>query len=383
MSYELSIVMPCLNEADTLETCIKKATACLVENNIQGEIIIADNGSTDGSQEIAVRNGARVVNVQKKGYGSALQGGIEEAQGKYIIMGDADDSYDFLNLYPFVKKLREGYDLVMGNRFKGGVKKGAMPFLHRYLGNPVLSFIGRLFFSSDIGDFHCGLRGFSKEAYVKMRLTTEGMEFASEIVVKANLLKLKVTEVPTTLSPDGRTRKPHLRTWRDGWRHLRFLLIYSPTWLFLYPGLIFFVVGLICSVILIIKPVTIGRVTFDIHTLLFMATLSVVGIQFVCFYGLTKIFAVSNNLLPKSNRYDKIYKFLTLERGLLIGSVLIILGVALSILGLDVWAKTAFSALQASKTFRIVIPATISIITGVQIVLFSFYFSILGLEKKS
>lgn len=382
MNYELSVVMPCLNEADTLETCIKKAKSCLEKYAIQGEIIIADNGSTDGSQEIAVRNGARVVNVKQKGYGSALKGGINEALGKYIIMGDADDSYDFLNLYPFIEKLREGYDLVMGNRFKGGVKKGAMPFLHRYIGNPVLSFVGRLFFSSDIGDFHCGLRGFTKEAFIKMRLTTEGMEFASEIVVKANLLNLKIAEVPTTLSPDGRTRKPHLRTWRDGWRHLRFLLIYSPRWLFLFPGITFIVIGLISSIILIIKPVSIGRFTFDIHTLLFMSTLIVVGIQFVCFYGLTKIFAVSNSLLPKSNRYDKIYKILTLERGLIIGFLLILLGLGLSILGFDIWAKTAFSSLQASKTFRIIIPATISISIGVQIVLFSFYFSILGLEKE-
>ena len=235
---ELSIVMPCLNEGETLETCIRKAQQSLADMNIVGEVVIADNGSTDDSQEIACRAGAVLVHVSTKGYGAALTGGIAAARGKFIIIGDADDSYDFTRLGPFVEKLRQGYDLVMGNRFKGGIAPNAMPPLHRYLGNPVLTAIGRLFFHSPSGDFHCGLRGFRKEAALKMNLRTSGMEFASEMVVKATLHKMKIAEVPTTLSPDGRSRPPHLRSWRDGWRHLRFLLLYSPRWLFLYPGLI-------------------------------------------------------------------------------------------------------------------------------------------------
>ena len=241
---ELSIVMPCLNEAETLEVCIKKAQNSLRENQLAGEVIIADNGSTDGSQAIAERLGARVVPVDRKGYGSALLGGIAAARGRFIIMGDADDSYEFTNLMPFVAKLREGFELVMGNRFKGGIKPGAMPPLHRYLGNPVLTGIGRLFFGCPAGDFHCGLRGFSKAAIDRLNLQTTGMEFASEMVVKGSLQGLRITEVPTTLSPDGRSRPPHLRSWRDGWRHLRFMLVYSPRWLFLYPGLLLMLVGL-------------------------------------------------------------------------------------------------------------------------------------------
>lgn len=238
-TIELSIVMPCLNEEETLAVCIDKAKQFLLESKIVGEIIIADNGSTDNSLEIARQKNARIIHVEAKGYGNALKSGIAAALGKYVIMGDSDDSYDFYALAPFVEKLREGYDLVMGNRFKGGIMKGAMPFKNRYLGNPVLSFVGRLFFSIKIGDFHCGLRGFSKEAVQKMDLRTTGMEFASEMVVKASLHKMKITEVPTILHPDGRSRPPHLKPWRDGWRHLRFLLLYSPAWLFLYPGVFF------------------------------------------------------------------------------------------------------------------------------------------------
>ena len=244
MNKDLSVVMPCLNEAETLAVCIKKANTFFDTNSINGEVIIADNGSTDGSQDIALNLGARVISIPQKGYGNALKGGFENASGTYIIMGDADDSYDFSNLSPFVEKLKEGNDLVIGNRFKGGIKKGAMPFLHKYLGNPVLSFLGRLFFKSSIGDFHCGLRGFSKEAYGKMQLTTSGMEFASEMIVKSHLLNLKIAEVPIILYPDGRSRKPHLKTWSDGWRHLRFMLLYSPKWLFLLPGMAYDVIGL-------------------------------------------------------------------------------------------------------------------------------------------
>ncbi|MEJ2153150.1 MAG: glycosyltransferase family 2 protein, partial [Gemmatimonadota bacterium] len=252
---ELTILMPCLNEAETLGVCIKKASGYLTSRRIEGEVLIADNGSTDGSREIAEDLGARVIAVEEQGYGNALIAGIEEAQGRYVIMGDADDSYDFANLDPFVDRLRCGFELVMGNRFKGGIEKGAMPFLNRYLGNPVLSFVGRLFFGSRTGDFHCGLRGFDKNAIQRLGLNSGGMEFASEMVVKATLQNLTISEVPTTLSPDGRTRSPHLRRWRDGWRHLRFLLLFSPEWLFLYPGLFFMGLGLFSMINILMRPV--------------------------------------------------------------------------------------------------------------------------------
>ncbi|HUJ71047.1 MAG TPA: glycosyltransferase family 2 protein, partial [Verrucomicrobiae bacterium] len=290
-NVELSIVMPCLNEAETLATCIQKAQQWLAANHVEGEVVVADNGSTDGSREIAARLGAHVEPIATRGYGSALQGGIQAAKGRFIIMGDADDSYDFGNLQPFLDKLREGYELVMGNRFLGGIEPGAMPPLHRYLGNPVLTGIGRLFFRSPCRDFHCGLRGFNREAILKLDLRTTGMEFASEMVVKATLNKLKVTEVPTTLSPDGRSRPPHLRSWRDGWRHLRFLLLYSPRWLFLYPGFGVMLVGLLGGLWLLRGPLTVGNVGFDVQTLLYCAAAVIIGFQAVVFAVFTKIFA--------------------------------------------------------------------------------------------
>lgn len=381
MNIELSVVMPCLNEAETLAVCIKRAKGFFERENINGEVIIADNGSTDGSQQIAVDLNATVVNVPQKGYGSALRGGIEAANGKFIIMGDADDSYDFSNLMPYLSKLREGNDMVMGNRFKGGIKKGAMPFLHRYLGNPVLSFIGRLFFKSKIGDFHCGLRGFSKEAYYKMELKTSGMEFASEMIVKASLKDLKIAEVPTILSPDGRTRPPHLNTWRDGWRHLRFLVLYSPNWLFLIPGLLLMVFGLITSSFLISGPVSIGRVNFGVHTLLFTSGFVLIGFQFILFYGLTKVFTVENELLPKSNKYDRLFKFINLEKGLVVGLLLVIAGIVLSFLAYSDWQALRFGDIENTSMFRTVIPAVTLMLLGIQVILFSLFFSILGLKK--
>lgn len=383
MSLELSVVMPCLNEAETLALCIKKAQGFFAKYDINGEVVIADNGSTDGSQDIAKSLNARVIHVEAKGYGNALKGGIEEARGTYVIMGDADDSYDFENLQAYVDKLREGYDLVMGNRFKGGIKKGAMPFLHKYLGNPVLSFLGRLFFKINIGDFHCGLRGFKKEAFYKMNLQTTGMEFASEMIVKSKLNNLSIAEVPTILSPDGRTRPPHLNTWQDGWRHLRFLLLYSPNWLFLIPGLILLVFGFIGSVVLVIQPIQLNNITLDVHTLLYTATSIIIGFQFVLFYGLTKIYAVENNLLPKSNRYQKLFKFLNLEKGLIIGGLFVVLGIVLTVVSVSLWQATNFSNLEPTKLLRYVIPAIISLQLGTQIVLFSLFFSILGLKNAS
>lgn len=381
MKPEVSVVMPCLNEAETLAVCIEKAQRFFEREQIAGEVVIADNGSTDGSQDIARSHGARVVAVAEKGYGNALIGGITAAEGKYIIMGDADDSYDFSNLMPYVEKLRAGHDMVMGNRFKGGIKKGAMPFLHKYLGNPVLSFLGRLFFSARIGDFHCGLRGFSKDAFYRMELKTTGMEFASEMIVKASLKDMSIAEVPTVLSPDGRSRPPHLNTWRDGWRHLRFLLLYSPRWLFLIPGLALLVTGIVISSILVWGPVTLGGITFDVHTLLFTSAAALIGFQFLLFYGLTKVYTVENELLPKSKKYDSLFKIINLEKGLIAGVLLILMGLTLSIVAYANWESINFGDITNANILRMVIPAVTTMLLGVQVVLFSLFFSILGLRK--
>jgi glycosyltransferase involved in cell wall biosynthesis len=379
---ELSIVMPCLNEAGTLQTCIEKASRSLRECNIVGEIIVADNGSTDGSASIAARMGARVVRVEPRGYGSALMGGIAAARGKYIIMGDADDTYDFSNLGPLIGKLREGYDLVMGNRFKGGIKPGAMPPLHRYLGNPLLTGIGRLLFRSECGDFHCGLRGFNKAAIMKLDLRTSGMEFASEMVVKASLRKMRVTEVPTVLSPGGRTRPSHLRTWRDGWRHLRFLLLYSPRWLFLYPGAFLMALGLAIGLWLVPGPRVVGRVTFDVHTLLYAAIAVLIGFQAIIFAVFTKIFAISEGFLPEDPRLNRVFRFVTLEVGLVVGAALLLLGLAGSIYAFGAWGAGSFGPLEPSRTLRIIIPAITLLTLGCQVILSSFFLSILGLRRR-
>jgi len=381
-TLELSVVMPCLNEAETLETCIAKAQRALSELNIPGEIIVADNGSTDGSQAIAGRMGARVVNVETRGYGSALMGGITAANGKFIVMGDADDSYDFGELEPFVEKLRAGYDLVMGNRFKGGIQPGAMPALHRYLGNPVLTAIGRLFFHSPAGDFHCGLRGFRKASVMKMDLRTTGMEFASEMVVKATLGGMRIGEVPATLRPDGRSRRPHLRRWRDGWRHLRFLLLYSPRWLFLYPGLLMVLGGLVTGSWLLSGPIFIGRVGFDVQTLLYAAVAVVIGLQAMVFALFTKVFAISEGLLPEDPRINNLFRRISLERGIVAGILLVLAGLAGSIYAVSFWDERAFGPLDPSKTLRIIIPSITALIVGFQIILSSFFLSVLVLKRK-
>ncbi len=295
---ELTIVMPCLNEAETVATCVHKAVGFLAESGIDGEVVVADNGSTDGSQRLATDAGARVVPIAEKGYGNALMGGIAAARGTYVIMGDADDSYDFTSLMPFVTELRKGKDLVMGNRFKGGIDPGAMPKLHKYLGNPVLSFIGRLFFPSAIGDFHCGLRGFSRESALRLNLQATGMEFASEMVVKATLWGQDISEVPTTLKKDGRSRPPHLRSWRDGWRHLRFLLLFSPRWLFFLPGAFLFLLGLVAGAVVEAGPVSIGNVTFDVDTLVAASAMVVIGFQATLFWMFTRVYAGAEGFLP-------------------------------------------------------------------------------------
>ncbi|MEG4212703.1 glycosyltransferase family 2 protein [Microcoleus sp. S13_B4] len=381
-TLELSILMPCLNEAETLEICIEKAQKSLRELDIAGEVIIADNGSTDGSQDIATRMGARVVPVAAKGYGSALMGGIIAARGVYIIMGDADDSYNFSNLGFFVNKLREGFDLVMGNRFQGGIKPGAMPPLHKYLGNPVLTWVGRLFFASPVGDFHCGLRAFRRDSILKLDLQTTGMEFASEMVVKASVYKLRITEIPTVLSPDGRSRRPHLRTWRDGWRHLRFLLLYSPRWLFLYPGAALMIWGLIVSIWLLPGTQKIGSISFDVHTLLYGAIAIIIGFQAVTFAFFTKIFAISEKFLPEDPKLNKIFRYVTLETGLIVGVTLILIGIVGSFLSLTIWSKTAFGSLDPSKTLRLVIPSLTCLTVGLQMVLSSFFLSVLSLKRR-
>jgi len=379
---EVTIVMPCLNEAETLATCIRKAQACFYENGVRGEVVIADNGSTDGSQEIARALGARVVDVERKGYGSALQGGIAAARGRFIIMGDADDSYDFAAAFPIIERMRDGYDLVMGNRFAGGIREGAMPPLHRYLGNPVLSGIGRLFFHSPVRDFHCGLRGFTRDAYERMRLRTVGMEFASEMVVKATSLGMKITEVPVTLSPDGRSRPPHLRSWRDGWRHLRFLLMYSPRWLFLYPGIALMIAGVISGAIIVRGKPVLGGVGLDIDTLLYAAAAVMIGYQAILFAFFTKIFAIGAGLLPSDRRLSWLSSIATLELGLTLGFLLIAAGLAGSGWAVHLWNRAAFGALDPHRMLRLVIPSVTALTLGCETVLSSFFISILALSRR-
>ena len=378
---ELTILMPCLNEAKTLETCINKAKIFLMTNRIDGEILIADNGSTDGSQDIARNLGARVVDIPEKGYGAALIGGCNAALGKYVIMGDSDDSYNFLNLMPFLKKLREGYELVMGNRFKGGIEKGAMPPLHKYIGNPVLSFIGRVLYKSPIRDFHCGLRGYNKESIQKLNLHTTGMEYASEMVVQATLHKLKICEVPTTLKKDGRDRPPHLRSWSDGWRHLTFLLMHSPNWLFLYPGLLLFTVGLIFTIILTIRPIVIGSTTFSINTLLYSGMATVLGFQLILFFILTKKYAAKTNFIPIT-RFDKNLIKFTMNKGIFIGFILLLLGIIGAIVSLVIWSDTGYGNLIPEDMFRLTIPVLILVVCGIQLMFNSFFLGILEIKTR-
>ncbi len=381
-SLELTIVMPCLNEAETLAGCVEEALRALREQNLSGEVIVADNGSTDGSQEIATRLGARVVPVSEKGYGRALQGGIAAARGRFILMGDSDGSYDFTHASRFVEKLREGYDLVMGNRFLGGIQPGAMPWKNRYLGNPLLSGIGRLFFRCPIGDFHCGLRAFSRDAFNRLELRTAGMEFASEMVIKATLFGLRITEIPTTLRPDGRSRPPHLRPWRDGWRHLRFMLLFSPRWLFLQPGLALFFGGLLAGALLIRGPLRIGSIAFDVHTLIFAAMSVLIGFQAVTFAIFTKIFAINSGLLPADPRLARPLRWFNLERGLAFGAVLALAGLALSFHAVGVWSGHSFGNLAPGELLRLVIPGSGFIMLGCQVMLVSFLLSILDLPLQ-
>lgn len=380
---ELSIVMPCLNEAETLEICIVKAQSYLDRSGVVGEVLIADNGSTDGSQQIAIDNGARVVEVANKGYGSALMGGIEAARGTYVIMGDADDSYDFEHLDAFVDRLRSGDQLVMGNRFAGGIEPGAMPPLHKYLGNPVLSWIGRVLFPSHIRDFHCGLRGFSRDAILNLGLRTTGMEFASEIVVKSTLARIAVSEVPTTLKKDGRSRPPHLRSWHDGWRHLRFLLIFSPKWLFLYPGAIAFVAGILGSVALLFGPIRIGSVGFDVSSQVYLAVLALVGYQGIMFWLLTKLYGQREGFfLPRGRTFARLAERATVENSVLVGVILFIIGLVIAVAQLTVWANSGFGSLNPVETMRLAVPAALFMILGAQTIMSGMFMGILAVDIK-
>jgi glycosyltransferase involved in cell wall biosynthesis len=359
---ELTILMPCLNEARTLPECIAKAQRFLSQHQIAGEVLIADNGSTDGSQDLARSKGARVVDVPVRGYGAALSAGIHAARGRFVIMGDSDGSYDFSRLEGYVQCLRSGVDLVMGNRFSGGIAPGAMPPLHRYLGNPVLSFVGRLFFRIPIRDFHCGLRGFSRDAMLRLRLVTPGMEFASEMVAKAALARLRIEEVPTTLSPDGRDRPPHLRTWRDGWRHLRFLMLFCPRWLFLYPGLVLMMLGLGGFSLAAYSPSFVPR----IHSILYMAAATVLGAQMIQLAVLTKWMGILAGVVPPQRWLQRLEPFFKVENGLIAGMILIALGLLWSgRLAFD-WSAGGFGALDPTQTMRVAIPAVTLMLLGAQ-----------------
>jgi glycosyltransferase involved in cell wall biosynthesis len=385
-SVEVSIVMPCLNEADTLETCIRKAQRALREQNILGEIIVADNGSTDGSQAVAVRAGARIVHVEAKGYGNALMGGIAAARGKFIIMGDADDSYDFLEIPRFVEKLRAGYDLVQGCRLSSGGGKivpGAMPFLHRWWGNPMFSAMARHWFKADsIHDVYCGLRGFAKEFYERLNQRCTGMEFATEMIIKASLFRERITEVPITLYPDGRkSHAPHLKTFRDGWRTLRFFLMYSPRWLFVIPGMLLIIVGLI-GYALAMPGTRLGGVTFDAHTLLFASLAILCGYQSVLFAIFTKTFAVGEGLIPEDPCFIRFFRVANLERGLIIAAGALLMGLALLVAAVYQWRLVNFGYLDYAKTMRLVVPGVTLTALGFQTVLSSFFVSILGMRRR-
>jgi glycosyltransferase involved in cell wall biosynthesis len=379
---ELTILMPCLNEAETIAACIGKAMAFLHANGIAGEVLVADNGSTDGSRDIAQSLGARVHPVEERGYGAALLGGMSAARGRYIIMGDADDSYDFSALTPFIDRLRAGADLVMGNRFKGGISPGAMPPLHRYLGNPVLSFLGRLFFSVPTGDFHCGLRGFNRDRFLSLDLRTTGMEFASEMVVRAALANYRIEEVPTRLHPDGRSRPPHLRTWRDGWRHLRFLLIYSPRWLFLYPGLLITFVGLFGTAILLPGPVRVGGIGFDIHTFIVSCLAILVGLQTVTFAIMARKFGESRGLVPRSQRYGPLLSTITMDRMLLLALAMGSAGMIGMIYCVMTWVNTGFGPLEYQSLLRVLTLSTTAVAAALQLAFAAFLLGVMDVGTR-
>jgi glycosyltransferase involved in cell wall biosynthesis len=379
---ELTILMPCLNEAETVGTCIAKAQQFLAHHAIRGEVLVADNGSTDGSQGIVHRSGARLVEVPVRGYGAAILHGTQSARGKYVIVGDSDDSYDFSRLDLYVAALRAGSDFVIGNRFAGGIRPGGMPWKNRWIGTPILSGIGRLFFRSPVRDFNCGLRGYTRQAFDAMDLRTTGMEFASEMVIKATLLGLKVREVPTTLDRDGRSRPPHLRPWRDGWRHLRFMLLYSPRWLFLYPGALLMTLSLVLGAWLLPGPRWLGSVGLDIHTLLFAGMGVLVGFQAIFFAVFSNTFAMSERLLPADQGIQRALRLLRLEVTLVVGAALVILGLGGVFYAVALWERHGFGPLAPTHVMRIAIPSSVSIALGFQIMLSGFFLSLLQMRRR-
>ncbi|WP_348262183.1 glycosyltransferase family 2 protein [Telmatobacter sp. DSM 110680] len=380
---ELSVVIPCLNEGHTIAKRVRQALDVLHGAGVVGEVIVADNGSTDGSAEIAEAEGALVARVAEKGYGSAIMGGIAIARGEYVLMADADESHDLTHIPRFLAELRMGHDLVMGNRFHGGIADGAMPFLHRYLGNPVLTGLGKLFFKSNCGDFHCGMRGFTRESYQRMDVRSTGMEFASEMVVKATLLRMKVSEIPTSQLPDGRDHPPHLRTWRDGWRHLRFLLMYSPRWLFLYPGIALVSLGAVGCAWLLQQPRVIDGLVFDVRSLVYAFSAVLLGFQFVAFAVFVKVFAISEGLLPDDPRLTRAFRYITLEVGLAVGGLLLALGILGTVFTFASWAKVGLGTVNFDRALRSALSSVFSLTLGVQVICSSFFLSILGLRRRS
>jgi glycosyltransferase involved in cell wall biosynthesis len=369
---ELTILMPCLNEAQTIAVCVRKASNFLIRSGIKGEVIVADNGSTDGSTDLARASGARVVGIADKGYGNALIGGISAAQGRFVIMADSDDSYDFSELGSLLESLRAGNMLVVGNRFRGGIRSGAMPLLHRVFGNPLLSLIGRMFFSSAIGDFHCGLRGIDRVGALKLGLQAPGMEFASEMIVKATLAGWRIAEVPTTLSPTARSRRPHLRSWRDGWRHLRFLLMMSPRWLMLYPGTCLIAIGVAAQTAIARGPIVVSGIGFDIHTMLYAGGAVILGVQLVLFSVLARAIGVLKNVLPMRPTFSRFLGVFTLERGILLGLLLGALGLGLAVYSVTTWAQGHLAALEPTVVMRVAIPSVTLMLTGAEIIFSSF-----------
>lgn len=377
---ELTILMPCLNEAETVAVCVSKARGFLERTGVPGEVLVADNGSTDGSPELAQTAGARVVHVPAKGYGSALMEGLKAARGRFVIMGDADDSYDFSRLDEFLERLRSGHPMVIGHRFRGGISRGAMPWLHRYLGNPVLSFLGQLFFSCRIGDFHCGLRGVDRAAALQLGLTAPGMEFASEMIVKAALARWHIAEVPTTLSPAGRSRAPHLRSFRDGWRHLRFLLMMSPRWLLLYPGMGLIGAGIAGQLAILHGPIVVDGVGFDIHTMLYAAGATILGLQLVLFSLVARTVGVLKNLMPMTETLARFLRLFTLERGILLGTLLGVTGFGLAIFSIETWARARLGALDPVTMMRIAIPSVTMMLAGAEVLFSSFLLSLIDVR---
>ncbi|WP_205598249.1 glycosyltransferase family 2 protein [Caulobacter sp. 17J65-9] len=381
-TVELTVLMPCLNEAETIETCVRKARRFLERAGVVGEVLVADNGSTDGSQALAEANGARVVQIGERGYGAALMGGVRAARGRYVIMGDADDSYDFERLDPLLERLRQGFELVMGNRFKGGIKPGAMPFLHRWLGNPVLSLLGRLFFNIPIGDFHCGLRGFSRESLLALNLHCPGMEFASEMVVKSAVNGLRIAEAPTTLSPDGRSRAPHLKTWRDGWRHLRFLLLHSPKWLFLIPGAALIAFGLLGMVVLAPGPLALApHLVLDVRTLVVACFALVTGTQLMVFSALGRRYAMNEGFMPPANTFRPLLAALTLERMLLGAGLVLALGCAGTAWAIGAWAASDFGPLISGGLTRLLLVSLTAVAVALEVGASAFLASMFTLRR--